>query len=424
MRSQPLLLGLAFGARGWEDWLRNFGHDTFVYPSWVAQQKAACDCSVDFASGPRLVSCSTQRADGGTIDVEWRNAQDIDFCVAKHWLLEHMPDFDLHYLPPSISVDGDSMLDDNIAFTLMALEASALDPEPPLEVRLGYLLPYAAFHEARANWRPIFFAKFFGLAQGLTSTREMVTQLIQSTEFMNWTGHYWGDSPRTAADDASYKVVWSSSTNPPVVAPFDMIAYGYGSCTAWSTFLTSALKSVGVPARQAGSPCWNTGQFQGLASENPNVTECWTGGPPGNTGGAFLNNHNWVEWWDNEVQDWSFMDVPPGNAPSRDTWWCGSYTPEGGCSCSSNGGSAMRDHPVVSATWDLVGEGATVNGGEVLNIAELQLSNGQRASPLSWAPNLASPLGRRLADVGLRMVNRTEFYRCKEPLAGSAAVNI
>ena len=28
--------------------------------------------------------------------------------------------------------------------------------------KLAYVLPYAAYHEARQNWRPLFFAKFFG----------------------------------------------------------------------------------------------------------------------------------------------------------------------------------------------------------------------------------------------------------------------
>ena len=31
-----------------------------------------------------------------------------------------MPDFDKVYMPPSVSVDGDSMFDDQIAFALMA----------------------------------------------------------------------------------------------------------------------------------------------------------------------------------------------------------------------------------------------------------------------------------------------------------------
>jgi hypothetical protein len=28
----------------------------------------------------------------------------LSFCLAKSWLLEHMPEFDLNYLPPSVCI--------------------------------------------------------------------------------------------------------------------------------------------------------------------------------------------------------------------------------------------------------------------------------------------------------------------------------
>jgi len=40
------------------------------------------------------------------------------------YLLPRMPKFDQQYLPPSVTVDGASMFDDNIAFALMANNAS------------------------------------------------------------------------------------------------------------------------------------------------------------------------------------------------------------------------------------------------------------------------------------------------------------
>ena len=42
-----------------------------------------------------------------------------------------------------------SMLDDNIAFALMAWNASGLFPRPPVRLALAYLLPYATYHESR-----------------------------------------------------------------------------------------------------------------------------------------------------------------------------------------------------------------------------------------------------------------------------------
>ena len=62
--------------------------------------------------------------------------------------------------------------------------------------------------------------------------------------------------------------------------------------------LTYVARSLGVPARQVGSPCWNSIygdiDFRGLASENANVSLCWKGGvgsKNGQVGGTFLNNH-------------------------------------------------------------------------------------------------------------------------------------
>lgn len=46
---------------------------------------------------------------------------DATFCQIKEWMLNHMPAFDLHFLPPSVSVRGTSMLDDTIFFGIMAL---------------------------------------------------------------------------------------------------------------------------------------------------------------------------------------------------------------------------------------------------------------------------------------------------------------
>jgi hypothetical protein len=43
-----------------------------------------------------------------------------------------------------------------------------------------------------------------------------------------------------------------------------------------------------------------------LAVDNPNVTKCWHGGAKGTnvTGGGYLYNHNWVEYFDDQVRPW------------------------------------------------------------------------------------------------------------------------
>lgn len=387
----------------WKDWLKEFGHDSFRYPGWIREQMQGCSCHLaDEVQVICLERLSGERFPQAT-------PKELSWCSARQYLLSHMPSFDLQFLLGAVSVEGTSMLDDNLAFALMAWNASSLWPRPPLEVVYPYFLPYASYHEARTNWRPPFFAKFFRLVEGLKTSQEVVDALItENVRLMNWTAFRWpGYSGKSIG---SYELgPFASGSTPPVVAPADFLTYGYGSCTAWAKFLANALRSVGVPAREVGSPCWNTGIFAGLATQNPNVSQCWHGGTREVSGGQYLNNHNWVEYWDNVQQTWRFLDVATSSS-SEDTWFCKKY--QQGCDCSSSAGSAMQDHDILAPTWSVSGD-ESIHGGPIVDVgSSLRLSTGEAVSPLVWSPHLTSPLGLPLKDVGLRVVNRTDFYRC------------
>ena len=74
----------------------------------------------------------------------------MSWCSARQFLLSHMPSFDLQFLPGprwkapkgtvavtgAVSVEGASMLDDNIAFALMAARWNSHGPpalqNPPI----------------------------------------------------------------------------------------------------------------------------------------------------------------------------------------------------------------------------------------------------------------------------------------------------
>lgn len=85
-------------------------------------------------------------------------------------------------------------------------------------------------------------------------------------------------------------------------------------------------------------------------------------------------------------------------------------TAKDGCSKVTGGpGMAMKDHEIFSVTWSDVGSDPMVEGGEVVDAAGFQWS------PLVWAPGHVAPNGDVMfKSGGLRMVNRTEHYRCKE----------
>lgn len=406
----------------WEDWIADFGHDTFQYPGWIKEQRSRCQCDMM----ENKITC-TELGREGTV----KNDEELTWCVAKQYLLDHMPEFDKNFMPPSVSVDGDSMFDDQIAFALMANNASQFSSKIPLAIRKPYILPYAAYHEARVNWRPLFFAKYFSIVANATSTVDAISKLTAPNVFLDWTKHVWPAHP-SAGHQTEYQLEWSSSTSPPVINPFGFAAYGYASCSGWATFLSYMARAVGIPARQAGAPCWNSafGDFntRGLAKDNPNVTICWHGGlgsKSGSVGGNFLNNHNWVEYWDDVANKWVFENVPPGSSVPNaglcdynEKTGC-NYNETTGCSAITGGpGAAMRDHEIFAVTWSDPHDGNSaldVDGGPVIDVKDLKLSSGESVSPLVWSPRLTSPLGKELKDIGLRVVNRTHFYRCRKP---------
>jgi hypothetical protein len=394
----------------WRDWLKGFGHDVYRYPEWIMKQKKNCTCKGD--------SCNVDSS------MMVPHAP-LSFCASKQFLLQHMPAHDKSYMPPSVSIDGDSMFDDNIAFAMMADASNKWSNQINIQIRMSYVLPYATYQESRQNWRPLFFAKFYQLTEGSASAEDAFEKMVAPNLFLNWTNNNW-DSRPTTTRESDYNIQWSSSTSPPIIDPFSFVAYGYSSCTGWATMLTYIARSVGIPARQAGTPCWNSIfegiDYRGRASDNSNVTMCWHAGLNSgnvNKGGinSYLNNHNWAEIWQNDGS-WAWHNVPPTskvpNSPSLCPEWskehgCG-WDKVTGCSKVTGGpGAAMEDHEIFSVTWSDVGSDSNVEGGEVVDAATF------RWSPLVWAPGHVAPNGDVMfKNGGLRLVNRTNVYRCKE----------
>jgi hypothetical protein len=194
-------------AVSWLDWIAHLGHDVYAYPRWISLQQRACECRPS-SDANLMPSGEPSRPsftclDGGKA-TDWRAiaksspAAALTYCVAKAWLLEHMPTFDLHFLPGSVAVNSTSMLEDVVAFALMADHAAAWSAGIPLGIRLAYILPYGSYHESRQNWRPLFFAKFFGLVANASSVEDAWGRLLAPNAFAEWTQHYWPASSQQA----------------------------------------------------------------------------------------------------------------------------------------------------------------------------------------------------------------------------------
>ena len=137
-----LLVSAAQAAPVWQDWIDRLGHDDYVYPAWITKQQAACTCKAvsSFEKKRPSITCFD-----GANRVDWRRQcasadSRLTYCVSKAWLLEHMPSFDLHFLPGAIAVNSSSMLDDVIAFALMADAAAPWAKSIPLHTKLALSL--------------------------------------------------------------------------------------------------------------------------------------------------------------------------------------------------------------------------------------------------------------------------------------------
>ena len=150
-----------------------------------------------------------------------------------------------------------------------------------------------------------------------------------------------------------------------MISPWDFTAYGYGSCTAFASLHVYAARAVGIPARVVGAPCWNGGEFAGLARDNQNVSKCWHGGVGNTTGGGFLDNHNWLEFWDDVEKRWVTSNDPGtgvGNMCGGDVGsphGCG-WNNVSGCSGAHHLSAAMRDHEIISVTWEHADDSGTI----------------------------------------------------------------
>jgi len=166
-----------------------------------------------------------------------------------------------------------------------------------------------------------------------------------------------------------------------------------------------------------------------------------------------LNNHNWVEFFipaaspgaatdvaaqveaTSDPGSWNIVNVPPTTKTPNDGL-CGTFKESQGCGFNPEAapghecdgvtggpGAAMRDHEIFTVTWAMPDDNRDIEGGTIIDVKDLRLSNGEPGSPLVWSPLLTSPLGEPLRNVGLRVVNRTAAYRCKptRKMSGGAA---
>ena len=189
-------------------------------------------------------------------------------------------------------IDGlsDGVLNDSI---LLSIKAKTLYPwtdHIPKDVYLEYVTPYAVVNEPRTNHRALLFNAIQDMMkkyersnqyQQQQSPQEQIKEVVKLINTRLWSTLGRPDKP----------IVFKAGLTPKIYDPLSVIAFGYSSCTGLAITLISALRSVGIPCRMAGTPAWY--------------------------GDSDKGNHSWVEVWvpdGNGGGQWQFLEPTPGIA--------------------------------------------------------------------------------------------------------------
>lgn len=174
---------------------------------------------------------------------------------AVAYLIAYMPERDLQ------SLDAGFILDQAEGAVKVRSEFDWCR-ELPDSIFLNEVLPYCNLDEDRDNWRADFYNRFSPFVKECTTIYEAIDSVNRN--ILNELG-----------------VEYNTRRSAVNISPFKAIGEQMATCTGLSFLLVDAFRSVGIPARIAGTPLWTN----------------------------FRGNHSWVEVWiDGE---WFFTEYYP-----------------------------------------------------------------------------------------------------------------
>ncbi len=183
------------------------------------------------------------------------------------FLIANMP-------PPDRKVLSANYLLTNTALAYEAINSAPWRQQISPELFLNDILPYAVMNETRDDWRARLRELCLPLVRDCQTPGEAAMALNQKL-FGLVNVHY--STKRERADQSALESMKS----------------GLASCTGLTILLVDACRSVGVPARFAGTPMWMNGR----------------------------GNHSWTEIWDN---GWHFIgSAEPDKAGLDHAWFVG-----------------------------------------------------------------------------------------------------
>lgn len=184
---------------------------------------------------------------------------------AMQFLLENMPVRDLQSLAAEFLLE-------NTALATSAFANAPWRDQIPTEIFLNDVLPYSCVNEMRDRWRQKLHDLSAPLITGCATTGE-AAQSINAKLF------------------PLVKVKYSTQRKKADQSALETMSSGLASCTGLSILLIDACRSVGIPARLAGTPMWVDNR----------------------------GNHSWVEIWDSG--GWHFVGAAEPDPKGLDHAW-------------------------------------------------------------------------------------------------------
>jgi hypothetical protein len=167
----------------------------------------------------------------------------IDEKEGMAFLISYMPQCDLDSISTNILLN-------NCHYAYVARHQFEWTQQLPDSVFMNDVLPYCCLNERRDDWRGDFyrrFSKYVVSCSNIFDAIDSVNQNIRKETGVEY------NTNRKKADQS----------------PYESIEQGMASCSGLSILLVNAFRSVGIPARIAGTPLWFDDS----------------------------GNHNWVEVW-------------------------------------------------------------------------------------------------------------------------------
>ena len=242
--------------------LISFGFTLFqaAVVAGVAQSPATSARWWSRAVEDRLAAAGTNRTEISQALAEVADARREGMA----FLMENMPEADLRSLTAAFLLE-------NLNLAYDEWEKSPWRARVTQEMFFNDVLPYACMNEARDPWR--------------AKLRAVCSPMVASCKTPGEAAHLLNQKifPH-------FNVRYNTSRRRPDQSPGESIQSGIATCTGLSILLADACRSVGIPARVAGTPMWSN----------------------------LRGNHTWVEIWDGE---WHFAGAAEPDAAGLDHGW-------------------------------------------------------------------------------------------------------